>query len=186
MTNISATIFKRLVLVCIVFFLSGCYATISGTVIDAETGEPIEGAVVLAEWTVTKGAPGLTHTDSYKVIEAVTNKDGVAAVSGVFNPFVNKPSLTVYKKGYVAWNNQYIFPDYKKREDFKWQDGAVIRLERFKEGYMRDDHVRFIESVGSTHRNTEQKMNFKAAYFWEIVLASEERDIKAKKHKNKE
>jgi len=35
--------------------LSGCYFPISGQVIDAETLQPIEGAVVLVEWTKVRG-----------------------------------------------------------------------------------------------------------------------------------
>lgn len=135
-----------LVLIIALFFLtSGCYASdITGTVVDAETGKPIEGAVVLAEWTKTKGL-GLTSTESYKVVEVVTDKDGKFAVSGVSTPFVNPPHLTIYKKGYVAWNNEFIFPDYKKRTDFKWQSGHVFRLEQFKENiYSHKEHVMFI------------------------------------------
>lgn len=48
---------------------------------------------------------------------------------------VNHPSLTVYRKGYVAWNNQYIFPDRKRRLDFKWSNDYVFRLEKFRPEY---------------------------------------------------
>ena len=101
---------------------SGCYANMSGTVIDAETGKPIEGAVVLVEWTKAEGVPGLTSTKSYKVVEAVTDKDGKFTVENVKKILIDPPDVTVYKKGYVAWNNEYIFPDYRKREDFKWEE----------------------------------------------------------------
>jgi hypothetical protein len=49
----------------------------TGTVQDAETGAPIEGAVVFVEWTKTKGLPGLTSTKVYKIVEVETDKDGV-------------------------------------------------------------------------------------------------------------
>src|SRR3990172_7997079 len=137
---------KFALLLFLIFFTTGCYGTITGTVVDAETGKPMEGAVVLVEWTKTKGM-GLTYTESYKVIEVVTDKDGKATISGVFNPLVDPPDVTVYKKGYVAWNNKYIFPDYKKRADFKWENGAVVGLERFKEGHSRADHVYFLHSI---------------------------------------
>src|SRR3989338_10920318 len=84
-----------LTILLIIFSLSSCsYAGMSGTVIDAETGRPIEGAVVLVEWTMTKGI-GLTHTDSYKVVEKVTDKNGKFSVSGVSNPFVDPPMIVV-------------------------------------------------------------------------------------------
>lgn len=132
-----------LILIVMLFSATGCYADMTGTVVDAETGKPIEGAVVLAEWTKTKGI-GLTSTESYKVVEVVTDKDGKFSVSGVSAFFVT-PHLTIYKKGYVAWNNEFIFPDYKKRTDFKWQSGHVFRLEQFKENvYSHKEHVMFI------------------------------------------
>ena len=48
----------------LVFMVTNCSAEITGTVVDAETGKPIEGAVVLVEWTMTKGVPGMSHTES--------------------------------------------------------------------------------------------------------------------------
>lgn len=137
---------RHLLIILILFLTTGCYATIIGKVIDAETGEPIEGAVILVEWTKTRGL-GLTYTESYKVIEAITDKDGKVTVSGVSSPFVNPPSITVYKKGYVAWNNKFIFPDYKKREDFNYKDGITIKLELFEKEYSRSDHVFFLHSI---------------------------------------
>lgn len=127
-------------LLAMLLFITGCYAEITGTVVDAETGKPIEGAVVLVEWTKTHGF-GHTYTESYKVVEAITDKDGKATIAGTFSPTVNVPHVTVYKKGYVAWNNEMIFPDYKKRTDFKWKNGYVFRLERFKPEYTYDMHT---------------------------------------------
>lgn len=134
---------------------SMAYADITGKVVDAETSEPIEGAVVLVEWTVTKGLLGMTNTESLKVVEAVTDQEGrfniddkvpepepdyrLMAISKV-----NPPEVTIYKRGYVAWNNEYIFPSYKKREDFKWQTYNLYRLVRFKDEYDLDAHISFI------------------------------------------
>jgi hypothetical protein len=103
------------------FFLS-FIGRMTGTVVDAETGKPIEGAVVLVEWTMTKGL-GLTHTTSYKVTEMVTDNDGRFTVYTVPNPLVNAPDITVYKKGYVAWSSRWIFPNYDKRSDYSWRTG---------------------------------------------------------------
>lgn len=150
-----------LVLIIALFFLtSGCYADMTGTVVDAETGKPIEGAVVLVEWTKTKGI-GLTATESYKVVEVITDKGGKFSVSGVSNPFVNLPRFTVYKKDYVAWNNEYIFPTWEKRKDYKWENGMTIKMMSFKKDYSRADHVYFLHSI--THWG--KLMN--EAYRWE-------------------
>lgn len=162
------------------FILQGCYGTITGTVVDAETGQPIEGAVVLVEWTVTKGL-GLTYTESYKVIEALTDKGGKVTISGVFNPLVNSPRVTVYKNGYVAWNNEYIFPDYKKRPDFKWKNEYVFRLDKFKPEYSYDKHIFFIHSAIGLGQG-EKKLILKAID-WEESKAAEERQSQHKEGK---
>lgn len=160
--------------IALLLLTSGCYATITGTVFDAETGEPIEGAVVLVEWTRTKGL-GLTYTESYKVIETVSDKEGKVMISGTFNPLVNPPEVTVYKKGYVAWNNKFIFPEYNKREDFKWQNNYVVRLEHFKPEYSYDEHVSFIHgSINYGLPGSEKKL-MEEAIRREQLKALEER-----------
>jgi len=144
----------------------------SGTVIDAETGKQIEGAVVLVEWTKTKGF-GLTRTESYKVVEVLTDKDGKFKVSGVIDPFVD-PHLTIYKKGYVAWNNDFTFPDYKKRINFKWGGTQLIRMEKFKETYSHKQHVSFIRDCINNELAYNEKAKFREAFSWEIDLAIKE------------
>jgi len=163
----------------LLFGTIGCYATITGTVVDSETEEPIEGAVVLVEWTKTKGF-GLTYTESYKVIEAITDKEGKATVSGVFNPMVNPPDITIYKKGYVAWNNKFIFPNYKKRKDFKWQSEYVFKLERFKPEYTYSEHWDFINDVIHSGIALGKKDLIKSAIEWEEDKAFEEKRKRSK------
>ena len=145
----------------IVFLSFSCYADVTGTVVDDETGNPIEGAVVLVEWTKTKGLPGMTHTEPYKVIEVVSDKNGKVTLASVPDPLVNPPRMTVYKKGYVAWNNEYIFPNWENRKDFMWNEGLVIKLAPFKNEYSRTNHVYFLHTV--THWG--KKIN--EAYRWE-------------------
>ena len=157
--------------------LTGCYLPLTAKVVDAETGEPIEGAVVLVEWTIQKGIPGLVHGESYKAVSAVTNKDGKVTISGVFNPFVDPPQVTVYKKGYVAWNNLYIFPNSEDRQNFKYKNGMVIPLEKFKPDYSYIQHTMFIlSSINSGLGNPDSKKIMEDAIEWEENLAREERD----------
>lgn len=150
-------------------FLSG----VTGIVVDAENGQPIEGAVVLLEWTTSKGLPGLMHTESERVIELVTDKEGHFRVAGVF-PFIDTPHITVYKKSYVAWNNEYIFPDYRKREDFIWKSGCVFNLEKFKPIYTHNAHVAFITTFSRSTLAYEKKRKLINAYDWETDLALKE------------
>ncbi len=148
---------------------TGCYGygTLKGKVVDAETGEPIEGAVAMAEWTKTKGF-GNTYTVSAKVSEAVSDKEGNFELDGCFNPFVDKPDLTIYRKGYVAWNNKYVFPDWAKREGFEWKSGVVFKLERFRENYSYNNHRRFISSAINSTIGIKYKKLINDAYSWEL------------------
>lgn len=144
-----------------VFVTGGCYAEITGTVVDAETGQPIEEAVVLVEWTKTKGLPGLSYTKPYDVFETVSKKNGSFTIKKILNPLVNPPRITIYRKGYVAWNNEYIFPGWIKRDNFKLADGMIIKLEHFKKEYSRDDHVSFLHGITHWGRIINE------AYRWE-------------------
>ena len=109
----------------------------------------------------------MSHTESHKVVEVVTDKEGNASIEGVLSPFVDAPDVTVYKKGYVAWNNHYIFPDWKKRTDFKWENNYVFKLEKFKPEYSYDKHTSFIREAIRSHAESEKKQLMKKAYEWE-------------------
>jgi hypothetical protein len=125
---------------------TGCYFPISGRVIDAETQQPIEGAVVLVEWDEEHGL-GFTYHTIYKIAETETNKEGKFSLPGAYSPLVDSPSLLIYKQGYVAWRNDTIFPSFEKRKDYDvWQYSYVYKLERFKEGDSRFKHSMFMHT----------------------------------------
>ena len=153
----------RLWIICIALFaLSGCYLPLGGRVIDAETQQPIEGAVVLVQWTTTHGF-GFTYSTAYKIAETETNEKGEFTLPGAYNPFVDNPELVIYKQGYVGWRNDsvYIAKQNEKgkiesraarRTDYDvWVHGYVYKLERFKEGYSRSIHYLFLSGglIGS-------------------------------------
>jgi|SRR6185369_7484852 len=129
------------------FILSGCgyYRTITGTVIDAETLKPIEGAVVMAEWTTNVGSIGSSATASYKVVEVVTDANGKVTIEGLFSLVVHPPRLTIYKPGYVVWSSWGGFPVDIER-DFRWES-QTFKLERFKPGYSYVEHESFFSSA---------------------------------------
>jgi hypothetical protein len=158
------------------FFITGSNLPIKCTVVDAETGKPIEGAIVLVGWSRTYNVIGFSGTDLVKVKEAVSDKDGKVRVPGIISYAVNPPYITVYKKGYVAWSNEYIFPDWEERTDFKWDSGHVFKLEKFRPEYTHADHVSFISSV----TQGDYTDNFKNAIRWEQLKRQEEWRNKSK------
>lgn len=115
-----------------VFYTSKIYLPIIGTVIDAESGRPIEGAVVLAQWTKTHGFGEYYHT-VYKIEETQTSNDDKFTIAGANNPFVDVPILVIYKKEYIAWRNDILFPDFAKRTNYGfWKKTSInwIDLEK--------------------------------------------------------
>lgn len=162
------------IIICTIFLVSGCYLPINGRVIDAETQQPIEGAIVLVEWTKKHGF-GDAWTESYKVVEAVSDKEGNVKIVGCYSPFVEQPDVTVYKKGYVAWSNRWIFPDSRNRTDFRWGD-YVFKLEQFKPEYSYVAHVMFVSLSINESINSKSKGTIQEAFGWESKMANTERE----------
>jgi hypothetical protein len=151
-----------------------------GTVIDGDTAKPIEGAVVHVEWTKTKGILGLTYGETYKIAETITDKEGKFNISKFLMLPVNPPTVVVYKKGYVAWRNDYIFPDYQHRVGLEWKGDNVIKLEPFKR-YSHSRHILFIG--GDLGLNATSKLY--QAYSWENSFARKEEDVAREMRKTK-
>lgn len=136
---------------------------ITGKIVDAETRRPIEGAVLLVEWTKTHGF-GNTYTTSEKAVEVFSDKNGIVKIPGYDVRFVNEPVITIYKPGYVAWNNQWIFPADINRTDFKWKNDYVFKLDKFKEGYSYVKHHGFVSRCVNESLSFEKKMKFIEMY----------------------
>ena len=164
--------------------ITGCYLPISGKVIDAETKQPIEGAIVLVEWTKTIGY-GLTRTESYKVAETLSDKDGKFHLPGCYSPFVNLPDVAIYKKDYVTWSSRNIFPSIQTRNDYQWGSGGVYMLEKFREVYSYIEHQGFTSAAVNSTIGWENKKQFLRIFYdseeRDVIREQEERDKKAKK-----
>ena len=135
MKTLHTTILLTFVLLC-----SGCYTDISGKVADGVTGNPLEGAVVLAQWTKTHGKLGLgTNHTLYKIVETETNEEGMFFLSGVDTPFVDPPEMVIYKKGYVPWRNDrdFMHPTWRSYEKNIWQNKLTYKLAPWKEEYSK-------------------------------------------------
>jgi len=94
-------------------------ATFKGKVIDADTKQPIEGAVVVASWLEETTTPGATHTRLKDVKETLTNKKGEWMIEGLKGReggnitaiftlltgtyYTRTPEFIVFKPGYCSW-----------------------------------------------------------------------------------
>jgi len=153
-------------LITVFFLLSGCYPGICGKVVDRENGNPLEGALVLAQWTTTGGLPGLTHHSVYKIEETETDKEGLFSISGVYNPFVDPPEMVIYKKGFVPWRNDMDFmnPTWELYDNIIWQNNMLYKLDRWKEGYskMRLDGFIDVGLIGANSTSTPKFSDIKS------------------------
>jgi len=94
--------------------------TFRGKVIDADTKEPIEGAVVVAVWKTERTTPTATHVDLKDMKECLTDKNGGWSITGpkgradelipglsLFIPYTKEPQFIVFKPGYCSWPNGF-------------------------------------------------------------------------------
>lgn len=102
-----------LVLLC-AMMMSGCATyradAIEGWVVDADTGRPVEGVVVVASWAIKTGLMDAHTFAQAKVLEAVTDHDGhytfpawgpkLMAVQMSAEMRGDQPALLLFKSGY--------------------------------------------------------------------------------------
>ncbi len=135
-----------LLLLCFSLSLSGCATPTTFRVLDAETKQPIEGAVTLAEWTSTSGLPGLSYTNTAKVAEDVSDSEGKLSISGTvgFNA-LQTPHIKVYKPGYVGWDSRWIYLGC-------YEDNRTVAREKRREGFsMRTQDIFLVPWDGEKH-----------------------------------
>ena len=123
-------------IVSLMVIISGCfYPRIDGKVIDGATGQPLESAIVVAQWRKTRGIPGLQYSDMHKSVETLTDKAGKFALSGAFAFLLEPPRMLIYKAGYIPWRNDSVFPGGHLSKDNEWNNGEIYRLDSLSEIY---------------------------------------------------
>jgi hypothetical protein len=114
--------------------------TYRGKVVDAETGEPLEGAVFVIIWHkkpfITMNGPQYFHSAN----EGLTDGKGEFSVDGSpgvdWNPFtyiMERPHIAIFKPGYGPFPVAHVR---EKRQEETEQEmikgGALVRLPRLK------------------------------------------------------
>jgi hypothetical protein len=132
------------------FSACGMHYNIKGTVIDAQTEQPVEGAVVAIHWLRYKlGPPGLpTPKEYYGTTERLTDAQGGFTIPKYT---FGTPFMGVYKKGYVCWSSEILFNQQGKTEDemyvhrlVKVKNGMVVKLEPKDESFPTVEHAYFV------------------------------------------
>lgn len=124
-------------------------------IVDAETGKPLEGVIVLLEWhkmTRTFGGPS---PEFYDAEEVVTGPDGRFLIARrrtiTLNPltYIDEPLITIFKPGYGSWRVR----DWEKKPK-EWEelsaaevlekDGIVLELPPLK---TREERLKFYRNL---------------------------------------
>ena len=185
------------VAVCLLASFQGCAAVMGRspvpavTVVDAETGEPIEGAVAIAIWrkhSIRERAwwEGGTMV-VVKIEEAVSDRDGNIYIDGFWGWYIAKnryPRLTIYKFGYVCWDQNNIFRG-GVRTDFD-KDHRIARMEKWPEDFSFIRHESFIQNVTTIDYHQAPKTLFRDAIQRELPFIVGERYKKSMERKRKE
>jgi len=106
---------NRYILIGIIILLQACASPIyyakrtHGQIIDHETGQPLEGVIVVAKWVLLHKTPGKYYHDTkLRIVETLTDENGKYVVPGSpmirLRPFTEladrDPAISFFKKGY--------------------------------------------------------------------------------------
>ena len=109
----------------------------TGKVIDSETKQPIEGAVVVAEWYESFAAIPETSSRFRGSKEVLTDSEGMFKIDAqsFFSMLPDSrmpgPDITIFKAGYGYFPVQHIYPKDWNRHYFE-KPGAVVELPKYK------------------------------------------------------
>lgn len=141
-----------------------------GLVVDAETGRPVPGAVVEASWAFERGV-GTTDPFGARDLLIETEADGRYRVPRLdrlptgLSTRVRRFTLIVYKRGYVGWRSDSMFPTGARRPDFS-QRGNRARLTKWSDELPHSRHLVFLGGGPAVQD----------AARWEVQLATAELD----------
>jgi hypothetical protein len=136
--------------------------TIRAQVLDAETTLPVAGAIILGVWSKVSNLGGEWRPEFLAVRETETNKEGWFSLEGPGAAGVDEESVTVYRSGYAAWNNLFIFPTSEPRQDMRVP--PMILLQRFPAAASHRQHVDFIAEA-----TLGQEDPHRTPRFWKAV-----------------
>ena len=144
-----------------------------GQVLDGETEKPVVGALVSASWAFARGLGTASPRGAF---EEVVRTDGegrydiprLGAAPGGLSARVARFRLVIYKKGYVGYRSDHVFPDGAVRRDFA-QTGHTVKLDRPADGFSHTAHLAFLAGSAEVRK----------AAAWELAEAGLEAQKKA-------
>lgn len=119
-----------------------------GVVVDADTDRPIAGAVVAGSWAFERGIGAQGPVDAEELVTE-TGADGRYMIPRLQNlpaglsTRLRRFTLIVYRRGYVGWRSDRLFPQGKPRLDFS-QRANRVSLERWQTSLVHAQHLAFL------------------------------------------
>ena len=150
-------------------------------VVDTDTGEPIEGAIVVARWILFGGFEGM-DVGSMAIIETVTDKNGEFRFSwwgprfrvpwGRIQDF--DPGLIIYKEDYRFRYLTNSLNSSKGYSPIRWSDwdGKTIELKIFEGGM--EGYARHLGNLDILFRFIGEQCNWKKVPHILVALGAEE------------
>ncbi|TSK05052.1 MAG: hypothetical protein FPO08_16200 [Geobacter sp.] len=177
---------KVIVLLCLIMILlsSGCVTYFGydgpyeGKVIDKDTRQPIEGAVVHGTWVKSIPGPGGASSSYYDSREVLTDKNGNFKIEGVgllIFSNMEEMEVNVFKAGYEQWQSYWSSPKRSKisAQYVEWEGNkAIFKLRRMTFEERKNRVVSSPSTVGSKQGNAgirlflleENKENIELGY----------------------
>ena len=122
-------------------------------VLDDETGKPIEGAVAIAIWRKHSIKEAAWFEGGkmvpVRIEEVISDKEGKIYIDDFWDWHLNAssyPRLTIYKPGYVCWDQKLIYiSEFKseRRQDFD-KKTRIVRMKQWPEEFSFNGHWRFM------------------------------------------
>lgn len=176
---------KNLILFLIVVSFACCscsfYNGLNGTVVDNATGQPLEGALVVVQWTKPRGIPGLQYRDLHKIAETLTDKQGAFSIDGTIGFLLDPPEMLIYKDGYIPWRNDMDFPGGHRNKDNEWKHNITYRLDIFTDKYTYRQLYHFLDTGMMGNSRKEVPMSSK---LMRDISMREKAEIRTQMQKN--
>lgn len=135
-------------------------------VVDAETGKPLEGVVVLAYWLkYTETIAGTAGGEFYDAEEVVAGLDGRFVIQArsmwTLNPFrtIKGPEFVIFKPGYGRWRFQ---------GSGEWPRDVVERKEHVKKAWEQFETEGVLIEMPQL-KTREQRLKFYDTVSWSFV-----------------
>ncbi len=142
------------VFTCFLVLSPGCVCvqvfggTYEGRIVDADTGEPIEGAAVLGVWYTEMATAGGTVRTFYEARETLSDRNGEFSIPGLGVRLMSNVTplfVNIFKAGYEYIDEEEWDPSRKEpplNPASRWEgDKTIVPLKKLKLAERKKRHV---------------------------------------------